>query len=191
MVCEFSQGIYFFMFLVFDTQKSGKCKIIYRFSVKYLAEREGFEPSVRLPVQRFSRPSRSTTPASFLKPSAKLRLFSEKHHFYPIFFNQKVGQAEKRARFTLSTNHQQIVIRQTLFPSPTFQVARFRINTSRTFGGSSCKKRTASFRCGPPCYVKLIIISLCRRLCRCLRGSNPVQRTCRPRRCPERRCGLR
>ena len=26
-----------------------------------LAEREGFEPSVRLPVQRFSRPSRSTT----------------------------------------------------------------------------------------------------------------------------------
>jgi len=35
----------------------------------------------------------------------------------------------------LSTNHQQIVIRQTLFPSPTFQVARFRINTSRTFGG--------------------------------------------------------
>lgn len=135
MVCESGQGIYFFMFLVFDTQKSGKCKIIYRFFVKYLAEREGFEPSVRLPVQRFSRPSRSTTPASFLKPSAKLRLFSEKHHFYPIFFNQKVRQAEKRARFTLSTNHQQIVIRQTLFPSPTFQVARFRINTSRTFGG--------------------------------------------------------
>ena len=47
MVCESSQGIYFFMFLVFDTQKSDKCKIIYRFSVKYLAEREGFEPSVR------------------------------------------------------------------------------------------------------------------------------------------------
>lgn len=105
------------------------------FLKNYLAEREGFEPSVRLPVQRFSRPSRSTTPASFLKPSAKLRLFSEKHHFYPIFFNQKVGQAEKRARFTLSTNHQQIVIRQPLFSSPTFQVARFRINTSRTFGG--------------------------------------------------------
>ena len=108
---------------------------------EFLAEREGFEPSVRLPVQRFSRPSRSTTPASFLKPSAKLRLFSEKHHFYPIFFNQKVGQAEKRARFTLSTNHQQIVIRQPLFSSPTFQVARFRINTSRTFGRSSCKKK--------------------------------------------------
>lgn len=45
MVCESSQGIYFFMFLVFDTQKSSKCKIIYRFSVKYLAEREGFEPN--------------------------------------------------------------------------------------------------------------------------------------------------
>ena len=88
---------------------------------EFLAEREGFEPSVRLPVQRFSRPSRSTTPASFLKPSAKLRLFSEKHHFYPIFFNQKVGQAEKRARFTLSTNHQQIVKRQTLFPHRCFK----------------------------------------------------------------------
>ena len=31
------------------------------------AEREGFEPSVQLPVQRFSRPSHSTTLASFLK----------------------------------------------------------------------------------------------------------------------------
>ena len=30
---------------------------------KELAERVGFEPTVRLPVQRFSRPSRSTTPA--------------------------------------------------------------------------------------------------------------------------------
>ena len=59
---------------------------------EFLAEREGFEPSVRLPVQRFSRPSRSTTPASFLKPSAKLRLFSEKHHFYPIFFNQNYAK---------------------------------------------------------------------------------------------------
>jgi hypothetical protein len=28
-----------------------------------MAERVGFEPTVRLPVQRFSRPSRSTTPA--------------------------------------------------------------------------------------------------------------------------------
>lgn len=65
MVCESSQGIYFFMFLVFDTQKSGKCKIIYRFFVKYLAEREGFEPSVPVRVQRFSRPSRSATPAPF------------------------------------------------------------------------------------------------------------------------------
>ncbi len=30
------------------------------------AEREGFEPSVPVRVQRFSRPSRSATPASFL-----------------------------------------------------------------------------------------------------------------------------
>ena len=29
-------------------------------------EREGFEPSVQLPVQRFSRPSHSTALASFL-----------------------------------------------------------------------------------------------------------------------------
>ena len=29
-----------------------------------MAEGEGFEPSVRLRVQRFSRPSRSTTPAT-------------------------------------------------------------------------------------------------------------------------------
>ena len=31
----------------------------------FSAEREGFEPSVPVRVQRFSRPSRSTTPASF------------------------------------------------------------------------------------------------------------------------------
>lgn len=30
------------------------------------AESEGFEPSVQLPVQRFSRPSHSTTLATFL-----------------------------------------------------------------------------------------------------------------------------
>ncbi len=32
------------------------------------AEREGFEPSVQLPVQRFSRPSHSTALASLLAP---------------------------------------------------------------------------------------------------------------------------
>ncbi len=32
------------------------------FFTEYLAEREGFEPSIRLPVFRFSRPARSTTP---------------------------------------------------------------------------------------------------------------------------------
>ncbi len=31
-----------------------------------VAESEGFEPSARLRVQRFSRPSRSTTPATLL-----------------------------------------------------------------------------------------------------------------------------
>ena len=31
-----------------------------------MAEGEGFEPSVLLPVQRFSRPPRSTTPAPLL-----------------------------------------------------------------------------------------------------------------------------
>ena len=30
---------------------------------EFMAEREGFEPSVHLRVQRFSRPPRSTTPA--------------------------------------------------------------------------------------------------------------------------------
>src|SRR6478609_7686779 len=32
----------------------------------FMAEREGFEPSVPVRVQRFSRPSRSTTPAPLL-----------------------------------------------------------------------------------------------------------------------------
>ena len=37
------------------------------------AERQGFEPWVPVRVQRFSRPSRSTTPASFLGVGEKLR----------------------------------------------------------------------------------------------------------------------
>ncbi len=35
-----------------------------------MAERVGFEPTVRLPVQRFSRPSRSTTPAPLPAPAS-------------------------------------------------------------------------------------------------------------------------
>ena len=35
-------------------------------SLGFLAERQGFEPWVPVRVQRFSRQSRSTTPASFL-----------------------------------------------------------------------------------------------------------------------------
>ena len=50
------------------------------------AEREGFEPSVPLPVQRFSRPSRSTTPASFLVLQCKSRhLFLFHAHFSELF----------------------------------------------------------------------------------------------------------
>ena len=58
----------------------------------YFAEKQGFEPWEQLPVHRISSAARSTTPASFLKPSAKLRLFSEKHHFYPIFFNRNYAK---------------------------------------------------------------------------------------------------
>src|SRR5258707_1343012 len=38
------------------------------------AEREGFEPSVQLPVQRFSRPSHSTTLAPLPKNFSKLQV---------------------------------------------------------------------------------------------------------------------
>ena len=40
-----------------------------------IAERQGFEPWVRIAVQRFSRPPRSSTPASFLKRRCKITLF--------------------------------------------------------------------------------------------------------------------
>lgn len=52
------------------------------------AEREGFEPSVRLPVQRFSRPSRSATPASFLIFACKGNVFRVRRIcFYKILSN--------------------------------------------------------------------------------------------------------
>lgn len=52
------------------------------------AEREGFEPSVRLPVQRFSRPSRSATPASFLIFACKGNVFRFRRIcFYKILPN--------------------------------------------------------------------------------------------------------
>ena len=38
-----------------------------------MAEREGFEPSVGLRPQRFSRPSRSTTPAPLRKVCNRLK----------------------------------------------------------------------------------------------------------------------
>ena len=40
-----------------------------------IAERQGFEPWVRIAVQRFSRPPRSSTPAAFLKRRCKITLF--------------------------------------------------------------------------------------------------------------------
>ncbi len=54
------------------------------------AEREGFEPSVPVRVQRFSRPSRSTTPASFpvvLIATAKLQIIFYIWSFFRDFFN--------------------------------------------------------------------------------------------------------
>src|SRR6476646_5033959 len=43
-----------------------------------LAERVGFEPTVRLPVQRFSRPSRSTTPAPLRRPIVRQGLSGDR-----------------------------------------------------------------------------------------------------------------
>lgn len=54
------------------------------------AEREGFEPSVRLPVQRFSRPSHSTALASFRKGPAS--------YWFPIN-RQKIRKMQSRPVF--------------------------------------------------------------------------------------------
>jgi hypothetical protein len=56
---------------------------------KLLAERVGFEPTVRLPVQRFSRPSRSTTPAPLRPGSCSL----------PIRFRQPLAPRGIRFSF--------------------------------------------------------------------------------------------
>ena len=46
------------------------------FRLPFIAERQGFEPWVPVRVQRFSRPSRSTAPASFLAvATAKVAFF--------------------------------------------------------------------------------------------------------------------
>ena len=49
-----------------------------------LAEREGFEPPVQLPVHRISSAARSTTPASFLESTQKPSFWDCKyrHYFY-------------------------------------------------------------------------------------------------------------
>ena len=54
-----------------------------------IAEAQGFEPWVPVRVQRFSRPSRSTTPANFLfvfDSDAKLVIFFQLHAHYAAFF---------------------------------------------------------------------------------------------------------
>jgi hypothetical protein len=49
------------------------------------AEREGFEPSVRFPLHRFSRPARSTTPAPLrerrraVEPGERIGILLERH----------------------------------------------------------------------------------------------------------------
>ena len=83
----------------------------------FIAERQGFEPWVPVRVQRFSRPSRSTTPASFLVQSAG------RHQANPaiqsdfstaklqiVFYSAKVNQIFIQVFFILSkertvTNH--------------------------------------------------------------------------------------
>ena len=52
-----------------------------------LAEREGFEPSVPVRVQRFSRPSRSTTPASFQWSIIFLRAKGREKNRVEVDFN--------------------------------------------------------------------------------------------------------
>ncbi len=66
----------------------------------FLAERQGFEPWVPVRVQRFSRPSRSTTPASFLGVSgAKLRnvFCSARAYTFFLFLFSEMGAARVRA----------------------------------------------------------------------------------------------
>lgn len=46
--------------------KNRNDKMIELTPIDFFAERKGFEPLVPVRVQRFSRPPRSTTPASFL-----------------------------------------------------------------------------------------------------------------------------
>ena len=67
-----------------------------------LAEREGFEPSVQLPVQRFSRPSRSTTPASFLFDDANVKIIILKYDtFRNLFFRKKHTVKTHRYNYTV------------------------------------------------------------------------------------------
>src|SRR5262245_60261430 len=69
-----------------------------------LAEREGFEPSVRLPVQRFSRPSRSTTPAPLRGPILAPMVVGSGTFIVPVPLRQLAARifAAQRWRLTYS-----------------------------------------------------------------------------------------
>ncbi len=78
------QTCWFFVFYLHQLQEAsflrcfGKIQnpALAGFDMVALAEKEGFEPPVRLPGQRFSRPPRSTTPP-FLRRKDNLFLFFE------------------------------------------------------------------------------------------------------------------
>lgn len=65
----------------------------------FIAEREGFEPSVQLPVQRFSRPSRSATPASFRNSTAKITFLPVNGQVLLHFFAASLKKCRKAERF--------------------------------------------------------------------------------------------
>lgn len=62
---DFSRGESLFLVEIYPENGEIKKEQIRWTDLLFSAEREGFEPSVPVRVQRFSRPSRSTTPASF------------------------------------------------------------------------------------------------------------------------------
>ena len=62
MQISVKDGKYGILISCSNKKKEATCRL----PSSLFAEREGFEPSVPVRVQRFSRPSRSATPASFL-----------------------------------------------------------------------------------------------------------------------------
>ena len=66
--------------------KLGACFTICWFSA-FIAEREGFEPPVQLPVHRISSAARSTTPASFLLKRGLRRFYFDGAKLHILFVN--------------------------------------------------------------------------------------------------------